>query len=238
MERLLRHLSLEPPPAYQHVTLAQVMRADKEVFTYLAHNVADIRPDANDVRPLDAALEDALKDHNTAFHLLPCCHCPKRIQLNPQYARTLLSHTQLKAGTKVVERASMVNRANPLGRMPPQKATAVVLAEMARTAHCALISTSVSAVKLPQGEHAQRGATFALRLDASKRILSRRGTRTKLAPTKSDQRHKHHSLVSLPGSMLSSWIFFVELQVSLHRSSDWGWTLLRSTRQCQKRPRR
>jgi hypothetical protein len=35
VERLLRHLSLEPPPAYQHVTLAQVMRADKEVFTYM-----------------------------------------------------------------------------------------------------------------------------------------------------------------------------------------------------------
>lgn len=71
VERLLRHISLEPPPAYQHVTLAQVMRADKEVFTFLAHNVADIRPDANNVRPLDAALEDALKDYNTTFHLLP-----------------------------------------------------------------------------------------------------------------------------------------------------------------------
>lgn len=47
------------------------MRADKEVFTFLAHNVADIRPDANNVRPLDAALEDALKDYNTTFHLLP-----------------------------------------------------------------------------------------------------------------------------------------------------------------------
>ena len=71
VERLLRHLSLEPPPSYQHVTLAQVMRADNEVFTFLAHNVADIRPDASNVRPLDLALEDAMKDYNTTFHLLP-----------------------------------------------------------------------------------------------------------------------------------------------------------------------
>lgn len=71
VERLLRHLSLEPPPSFQAVTLAQVMCADKEVFSFLAHNVVDIRPDANDVRPLDAALDNALKDYNTAFHLLP-----------------------------------------------------------------------------------------------------------------------------------------------------------------------
>ena len=71
VERLLRHLSLEPPPAFQAVTLAQVLRADKEVFTFLAHNVSDIRPDALDVRPLDNALEEAMRDYNTTFHLLP-----------------------------------------------------------------------------------------------------------------------------------------------------------------------
>ena len=71
VERLLRHLSIEPPPAFQAVTLAQVLRADKEVFTHMAHNVVDIRPDANDERPLDKALHEALKDYNTAFHLMP-----------------------------------------------------------------------------------------------------------------------------------------------------------------------
>ena len=89
VEKLLRHLSLEPPPSFQAVTLAQVMRADKEVFTYLAHNVQDIRPDAADVRPLDHALEDALRDYNTAFHLLPLPkvpaseHVPKRTYPEP-----------------------------------------------------------------------------------------------------------------------------------------------------------
>ena len=71
VEKLLRHLSLEPPPTYQPATLAQIIRADREVFTFLVHNVADIRPGIDDVRPLDKALEDALRDYNTAFHLLP-----------------------------------------------------------------------------------------------------------------------------------------------------------------------
>ena len=85
VERLLRHLSLEPPPAYQSVTLSQVIRADKEVFTFLAHNVTDIRPDALDVRPLDNALDAALKDYNTAFHLLPL---PKAHVQEPAPKRT------------------------------------------------------------------------------------------------------------------------------------------------------
>ena len=71
VERLMKHLTSEPPIGFQSTTLAQVMRADREVFSYLAHNVADIRPGVNLVRPLDAALEDALRDCNTAFHLVP-----------------------------------------------------------------------------------------------------------------------------------------------------------------------
>lgn len=69
-DQLLRHLSVEPPPGYQSPTLHQIMRADREAFAYLAQHVADIRPIGN-VKPLDAALGDALRDYNTAFHLLP-----------------------------------------------------------------------------------------------------------------------------------------------------------------------
>eukprot|EP00435_Cladocopium_sp_Y103_P065489 s261_g27.t1 len=70
VEKLLRHLSIEPPPSFQAVTLSQKMKADKEVFMHMAHNVKDIRPVA-DVKPLDEALETAVKDYNTAFHLMP-----------------------------------------------------------------------------------------------------------------------------------------------------------------------
>lgn len=69
-EKLLRHLSLEPPPSFQATTLTQVLRADKQVWTYLAQQCNDIRPQGN-VRPLDALLDQALRDYNTSFHLLP-----------------------------------------------------------------------------------------------------------------------------------------------------------------------
>ena len=71
VEKLLRHLNIDPPPSYNATTLAQVLRADKEVFSYMAHNVTDIRPDEFGTRPLDTLLIDAMKDYNTTFHLLP-----------------------------------------------------------------------------------------------------------------------------------------------------------------------
>ena len=70
-EKLLKHLSTEPPNGYQATTLAQVLRADKEVFNVMAQEVVDIRPTANDVRPLDAALAQALNNYNVTFHLVP-----------------------------------------------------------------------------------------------------------------------------------------------------------------------
>ena len=70
-EKLLKHLSTEPPINYQATTLAQVLRADREVFNHLAQEVKDIRPDAAGVRPLDFALETALQNYNVAFHLVP-----------------------------------------------------------------------------------------------------------------------------------------------------------------------
>lgn len=69
-DRLLRHLSIEPPPGFQATTLAQVLRADKEAFSFLSQNCDDIRPPGT-VRPLDKLLEDALRDCQTTFHLLP-----------------------------------------------------------------------------------------------------------------------------------------------------------------------
>ena len=71
VEQLLRHLHIDPPPGYAATTMTQVLRADKEVFTFLNHNVTDIRPLADGTRPLDAVLMNAMKDYNTTFHLLP-----------------------------------------------------------------------------------------------------------------------------------------------------------------------
>ena len=71
VDRLFRHMSVEPPAQFSAPTLAQVLRADREVFLYLSKNVSDIRPLPGAPRPLDKALDEALKDYNTVFHLLP-----------------------------------------------------------------------------------------------------------------------------------------------------------------------
>ena len=70
VEKLLRHLSIEAPPGFHSTTLNQILKADREVFTFLSQNVEDIRPVLN-VKPLDAKLVEALQDYNTVFHLLP-----------------------------------------------------------------------------------------------------------------------------------------------------------------------
>lgn len=69
-DRLLRHLSIEPPPGFQATTLAQVLKADREAFAYLSQNCDDIRPQGI-VKPLDTLLDQALRDYQTTFHLLP-----------------------------------------------------------------------------------------------------------------------------------------------------------------------
>lgn len=60
VEKLLRHLSLEPPPSFQSASLTQIIRANREVFMFMAQT-----------KPLDSLLAQALSDYNTAFHLLP-----------------------------------------------------------------------------------------------------------------------------------------------------------------------
>lgn len=69
-EKLLRRLTQEPPPGFQSATMAQILRADREVFTYMSQNCDDIRP-SGVVKPLDAVMVDAVKDYQAAFHLLP-----------------------------------------------------------------------------------------------------------------------------------------------------------------------
>ena len=71
VDRLFRHMGVEPPPQYVATTLSQVLKADREVFLYLSKNVPSIRPVPGADKPLDLALEEALKDYNTVFHLLP-----------------------------------------------------------------------------------------------------------------------------------------------------------------------
>ena len=70
-DSLFRHLAEEPPPGYAATSMTQLLRADRQVFLYLARTVQDIRPDAAHVKPLDTRLHEALRDYHTSFHLMP-----------------------------------------------------------------------------------------------------------------------------------------------------------------------
>eukprot|EP00435_Cladocopium_sp_Y103_P058008 s692_g20.t1 len=71
IDKLFRRLNAEPPPNYQATSLAQILRADREVWVHVSQNVDDIKQQADGSRPPDAALMDALNDHNVTFYLLP-----------------------------------------------------------------------------------------------------------------------------------------------------------------------
>ena len=66
-ERLLKHLSMEPPTGFQATTLAQVLRADKEVFSVLAQTVSDIRPGADDVKTVGCSIGSCLEGIHRGF---------------------------------------------------------------------------------------------------------------------------------------------------------------------------
>ena len=63
--------SAEPPPSFAKVTMPQLLRADKELFTILAREVETIQPDATGVRPLDDAITRLKTDPRVTMHLLP-----------------------------------------------------------------------------------------------------------------------------------------------------------------------
>eukprot|EP00435_Cladocopium_sp_Y103_P022983 s4341_g5.t1 len=71
IDKLLRRLHTEPPPNYQATSMAQILRADREVWVYMSQNVEDIKQQADGSRPVDKALGEALADYNVTFHLLP-----------------------------------------------------------------------------------------------------------------------------------------------------------------------
>ena len=99
-EKLLKHLSADPPVGYQATTLAQVLRADKEVFSVLAQEVPSIRPDANNIRPLDDALQHVLQNYNVAFHLVPLPKMVAKEDTSSSFRRSETEPYPTKGGYK------------------------------------------------------------------------------------------------------------------------------------------
>ncbi|CAE7245034.1 unnamed protein product [Symbiodinium sp. CCMP2592] len=71
-ERLFRIMSQDPPPEFQKVSRAQVLRADRQCFLELARTCnGNLKPDAKGVLPLDKEFEKLEYNQSVMYFLLP-----------------------------------------------------------------------------------------------------------------------------------------------------------------------
>ena len=70
-DMLIKHLSREPPPGYSATTLAQLIKADQQVWAKLSEAGSDIRRNAAGEYPLDKMIISSLESYEISFYLLP-----------------------------------------------------------------------------------------------------------------------------------------------------------------------
>lgn len=70
LSMMLNTYSYDPPPGYSRVTLQQLVRADKELWTLLARDITSVKPTNTGERPLDKAIENLCTDPRVTMHLL------------------------------------------------------------------------------------------------------------------------------------------------------------------------
>ena len=68
---LVAHLQEQPPVGYSHVSLQQVLRADRAVFTHLAERLHSLKTRADGLRPFQVQIATVLAQPAVTFHLLP-----------------------------------------------------------------------------------------------------------------------------------------------------------------------
>ena len=160
-EKLLKHLNVEPPIGFQAATLAQILRADREVFSFMAQEVQDIRPGANDGRPLDASLERALRDYTVAFNLVPFHKFAMREDISQQPRKHGSEpYATQPSSSKGRERAS-TRVENHLDQMRLHRAIMDALAVTPRIDQYASITTLQVAAKPQLEDPVQRVAMWA-----------------------------------------------------------------------------
>ena len=70
-DMLLKHLMREAPPGYSPTTLAQLVKADQQVWAKMSEAGSDIRRNAAGDLPLDALIIRCLESYEISFYLLP-----------------------------------------------------------------------------------------------------------------------------------------------------------------------
>lgn len=68
---LFQAYSADPPPHFSHVSLAQLIRADREMFTLLSRECDAIQPLTDGTKPLDGKITELRTDPRVTMHLLP-----------------------------------------------------------------------------------------------------------------------------------------------------------------------
>ena len=72
VQQLLGHLTREAPSGFARVTVSQVIRADREMFTLMAQEIqTTLQPDARGVMPMEAKLKELRTDPRVTMFLLP-----------------------------------------------------------------------------------------------------------------------------------------------------------------------
>ena len=72
VQQLFQTMSQQPPPGFQHVSMQQLIRADRELWTLLAQeNQGSLKPRANGDIPLDTMIKNLCRDPRITMFLLP-----------------------------------------------------------------------------------------------------------------------------------------------------------------------
>ena len=157
--------------------MSQILRADGQVWVYLAQNIPDVRPLVDGTKPLDKGLDDALNGYDVTFHLLPC-HCQQ--QLHRPSAQQETEETNLfSKGMATIEKARVNQNRTSRVQVQHPVASKALWEEITGAELFASITICQSVQMHPQAALAGEVDMFASRRIASKRTLSARPTRTK-----------------------------------------------------------
>ena len=79
---LFHQFTQEPPPGFSKITIAQILRADREAFNQASETCPHIRSHGDGTRPLDDVFRNIFQMHQVSFHLLPTV-ASKKIEKEP-----------------------------------------------------------------------------------------------------------------------------------------------------------
>ena len=81
---LFHQFTQGPPPGFSKITIAQILRADREAFNQASETCPHIRALGDGTRPLDDVFKNIFQMHQVSFHLLPTV-TSKKVEKEPHH---------------------------------------------------------------------------------------------------------------------------------------------------------